>query len=79
LKKNLTVNLELFVLEKKITTESLKEKDQFDLKNSQFIGSLNRTPVYKFKLKSEDGMFIAQITKILTENESEKLKEKFFI
>ncbi len=79
MKKNINVNLELFVLEKKITTDSLREKDEFDLKESQLIGSINKIPVYKFKLKSEDGMLIAQITKILTENESDRLKEKFLI
>ncbi|WP_457622635.1 hypothetical protein [Persephonella sp.] len=79
MKKNLTVNLELFVLESQITTESIRKSDEFDLKKSQFIGSLNKIPAYKFKLKSEDGMLIAQITKILTETESDSIKEKFYI
>ncbi|WP_457642514.1 hypothetical protein [Persephonella sp.] len=79
MEKNIYIDFELFILDENLTTENIQKDKEITVENAKLIATLNRVPAYKNKLKTEEGLILSQIIKILNEHESQKIKEKFFL
>ncbi|WP_456399628.1 hypothetical protein [Persephonella sp.] len=79
MEQNFNLNMELYILVSDLSSDNLTKDSEIEISNADIIGTLNKTPAYRIKLKSEDGMIIGQVVKILSPRESDKNKEKFLI
>ncbi|WP_029521566.1 hypothetical protein [Persephonella sp. IF05-L8] len=79
---NIEVELEFFIISENLNLDilkNLKEKEEIEITNPQYIVAINKLPFYVPKIKEDNGLIIGKILKILEPSDALKYKEKYMI
>lgn len=76
--KDVVLDFEIF-LTGNIDLELIKNEKEIILEQYEIYGTVNRIPFYRIKLKSDSGLVLGKILKIMEQDEAVSKKEQLMI